>query len=47
MGHDKKSEAGRLRFVLPEAIGRTTEADDVTDAEVRDALLSLAADPGA
>jgi 3-dehydroquinate synthase len=41
MGHDKKAEAGRLRFVLPEAIGRTTEADDVTDAEVRDALLSL------
>ena len=43
MRHDKKAEAGRLRFVLPQAIGSTVEADDVTDDEVREAIASLAA----
>ena len=40
--HDKKAEAGRLRFVLPESIGSVRVVDDVTDAEIREALLSLA-----
>jgi 3-dehydroquinate synthetase len=38
----KKAEAGRLRFVLPEAIGSVRIADDVTDDEIRLALQSLA-----
>jgi 3-dehydroquinate synthetase len=42
MRHDKKAEAGRLRFVLPEAIGSVRIADDVTDDEIRQALASLA-----
>jgi 3-dehydroquinate synthase len=42
MRHDKKAEAGRLVFVLPESIGAVRVADDVTDDEVREAILSLA-----
>jgi len=42
MRHDKKSEAGRLRFVVPTSIGATRELDDVTDEEIRAALGSLA-----
>jgi 3-dehydroquinate synthase len=42
MRHDKKGEAGRLRFVLPEAIGRVRVVEDVTDVEIRAALDSLA-----
>jgi 3-dehydroquinate synthase len=42
MRHDKKAEAGRLRLVLPEAIGSVRIADDVTDDEIRLALQSLA-----
>jgi 3-dehydroquinate synthase len=38
MSHDKKAVAGRLRFVLPTAIGATTIADDVTESEIRAAL---------
>jgi len=41
MRHDKKAEAGRLRFVLPEAVGSVCQADDVTDEEIRDALALL------
>lgn len=41
--HDKKAEAGRLRFVLPTAVGTVTEADDVTDEEVREAVACLRA----
>ncbi|NIA21927.1 MAG: 3-dehydroquinate synthase [Anaerolineaceae bacterium] len=41
MRHDKKVRAGRLRFVLPEAIGRVKIADDVTEAELREALDHL------
>ena len=39
--HDKKAAAGRLRFVLPTAVGAVTEADDVTDDEVREAIAAL------
>ena len=41
MRHDKKTEAGRLRFVLPEAIGSVRVVDDATEDEVRKALLAL------
>jgi len=43
MRHDKKAQSGRLRFILPQAIGAVHDTDDVTDDEIRDALLSLAA----
>jgi 3-dehydroquinate synthase len=42
MRHDKKAEAGRMRFVLPEAIGSVRIVEDVTDDEIRAALDSLA-----
>jgi len=42
MRHDKKAHAGRLWFVLPEAVGRVIQTDDVTDDEVRAALAHLA-----
>jgi 3-dehydroquinate synthase len=38
MRHDKKAEAGRLVFVLPESIGAVRVANDVTDDEVREAI---------
>ncbi len=43
MRHDKKAEAGRLRFILPESIGSVRDVDDVTDAEIRQAVQSLSA----
>jgi 3-dehydroquinate synthase len=43
MRHDKKAEAGRMRLVLPESIGAVRVVDDVTDDEVREAVLSLGA----
>jgi len=39
--HDKKAEGGRLRFVLPTAVGAVTEVDDVAPQEIRDALAPL------
>jgi len=42
MRHDKKAEAGRLRFVLPEAVGSVRQADDVREEEIREALAVLA-----
>ena len=41
MTHDKKAVAGRLRFVLPTAIGATTIVDDVTESEIRSALKKV------
>jgi len=38
---DKKVRAGRLRWILPEAIGRVTQVDDVTEAEVDAALAHI------
>lgn len=38
MVHDKKASAGRLRFVLPEALGRVTIRDDVPPALVDEVL---------
>jgi len=39
--HDKKVAAGRLHFVLPTAIGAWTIVDDVTEKEMKAALLAL------
>jgi len=39
MGHDKKAAAGRLRFVLPEALGRTAIRDDVSPALIEEVLV--------
>jgi len=41
MRHDKKAAAGRLWFVLPEAIGKVVQTNDVTDDEIRAALMVL------
>ena len=38
MTHDKKATGGRLRFVLPEALGRTVIRDDVPSALVEEVL---------
>jgi len=43
LAHDKKAEAGRRCFVLPEAIGQVRVVQDVTDDEIRQALASLTA----
>jgi shikimate kinase/3-dehydroquinate synthase len=41
---DKKRRHGRQRWILPMAVGRVTEADDITDAELADALAVIRAD---
>jgi shikimate kinase/3-dehydroquinate synthase len=40
---DKKRYAGRQRWILPVEIGRVTEVDDVTDAELGRALRAIGA----
>ena len=40
----RQIRAGSLRFVLPVDLGETVIADDVTDAEVRDALAACGVD---
>jgi 3-dehydroquinate synthase len=41
MKHDKKMVDGRLHFVLPTAIGATAIVDDVTEKEMRKALVRV------
>jgi 3-dehydroquinate synthase len=41
MGYDKKVEAGKMRFVLPDRIGHVIIRDDVPAAVVREAVESL------
>ena len=41
MQHDKKMVAGRLNFVLPTGIGSTTIVDDITEKEMKAALLKV------
>jgi 3-dehydroquinate synthase len=41
MRHDKKVVAGRLHFVLPTGIGGTSIVSDVTEKEIKAALLRL------
>ena len=43
ISHDKKARAGRVPFILPTAIGRVVIHDDVTRAEIRQALRAMAA----
>jgi shikimate kinase / 3-dehydroquinate synthase len=43
LGSDKKRTGGRQRWILPMEVGRTEEADDVTEAELRRALRTIAA----
>ncbi len=38
---DKKRVAGRQRWLLPMAIGRVEEVDDVTDDELARALRAI------
>lgn len=44
LGSDKKRHRGRQRWLLPMAVGRIEEVDDVTDAELRSAMRVVAAD---
>jgi 3-dehydroquinate synthetase len=39
--HDKKVVAGKLHFVLPTAIGATSIVDDVTEKEMKAAMLKV------
>ena len=41
MQHDKKMVAGRLNFVLPTSIGSTTIVDDITEKEMKAAMLKV------
>lgn len=41
MKHDKKMLAGRLHFVLPTEVGATTIVDDVTEKEMKAALVRV------
>jgi 3-dehydroquinate synthase len=45
LARDKKAVAGRVPFILPRGLGRVVIADDVTRAEIRAALRSLARIP--
>lgn len=45
MRRDKKVKAGRIQFVLPKGIGEVYIADDVTEAELRDAAHATGAEP--
>ena len=38
MAHDKKKTSGRLKFVLPEGIGRVVQVTDVLPAEIKRAI---------
>lgn len=44
LGSDKKRHRGRQRWILPMAVGRVEEVDDVTDAELETAMRVIAAD---
>jgi 3-dehydroquinate synthase len=41
MQHDKKARAGTIRFVLAETLGRVELYDDVTEAELRNAVAAI------
>jgi len=44
LGSDKKRHQGRQRWILPLAIGRVSEVDDVTDAELDAAMRAISPD---
>jgi 3-dehydroquinate synthase len=41
MQHDKKMVAGRLHFVLPTSVGSTIIVDDITEKEMKAALMKV------
>jgi 3-dehydroquinate synthetase len=41
MRHDKKAQAGTLKFIVPDCLGHVVQRTDVTDAQVRTALERL------
>ncbi|NBB94355.1 MAG: 3-dehydroquinate synthase [Planctomycetes bacterium] len=41
MLHDKKADAGRLRFILADSLGHVDIYDDVTDAEITTAVKAI------
>jgi 3-dehydroquinate synthase len=41
MTHDKKNRAGRVRFVLPRALGRVELTDAATSEMIREALAVI------
>jgi 3-dehydroquinate synthetase len=50
LGSDKKRHRGRQRWILPMAVGRVTEVDDVIDEELEQAIHVIQAEgrsPGA
>ncbi len=42
LGSDKKRYQGRQRWILPMAVGRVEEVDDVTETELEAALRVIA-----
>jgi 3-dehydroquinate synthetase len=44
MGADKKTRGGKLRFVLPDRIGRVETVSGIPTKLVRDVLWNLQAD---
>jgi 3-dehydroquinate synthetase len=41
LGSDKKRHKGRQRWILPMAIGTVTEVDDISDAELDEAIAAI------
>ena len=41
LGSDKKRHKGRQRWILPMAVGRVEEADDITEAELERAMRTI------
>jgi 3-dehydroquinate synthetase len=44
LGTDKKRDRGRIRWILPMAVGRVEQVDDVTEAELATAMRRIAED---
>jgi shikimate kinase/3-dehydroquinate synthase len=47
LGSDKKRHKGRQRWILPMAVGRVEEADDITEAELERAMGTISMDASA
>ncbi len=41
MQHDKKARGGKVRMVLPTALGQVDVFDDIRDSEIADALAAM------
>ena len=44
MAHDKKAEAGQIRFIVPIAEGRSRVIKDVPESAIRAALSTILPD---